>query len=88
MKNTLDRAKEEMAAASKAAQDEARNKSKTVKKTAPAAEPLKKDETPLPENSSSSESVQPTKWDVEPTHFYDPEDRKVKPISEFPADQS
>jgi PRTRC genetic system protein E len=44
LKNTLDRAKEEMAAAAKAAQEEARNKSKTAKKTVPAAEPLKKDE--------------------------------------------
>jgi PRTRC genetic system protein E len=44
LKNTLDRAKEEMAAAAKAAQDDARNKSKTAKKTAPAAEPAKKDE--------------------------------------------
>jgi PRTRC genetic system protein E len=44
LKNTLDRAKEEMAAAAKAAQDEARNKSKTPKKAAPAAEPVKKDE--------------------------------------------
>jgi PRTRC genetic system protein E len=44
LKNTLDRAKEEMAAASKAAQDEARNKSKTVKKAAPVEGPVKKDE--------------------------------------------
>jgi PRTRC genetic system protein E len=44
LKNTLDRAKEEMAAAAKAAQDEARNKSKTAKKTARADEPVKKDE--------------------------------------------
>ena len=44
LKNTLDRAKEEMAAAAKAAQDEARNKSKTAKKAAPAVEPPKKDE--------------------------------------------
>jgi PRTRC genetic system protein E len=44
LKNTLGRAKEEMAAAAKAAQDEARNKSKTAKKTASAAEPVKKDE--------------------------------------------
>ena len=44
LKNTLDRAKEEMAVAAKAAQDEARNKSKTAKKTTPVAEPLKKDE--------------------------------------------
>ena len=44
LKNTLDRAKEEMAAAAKAAQDEARNKSKTAKKTAQVAEPVKKDE--------------------------------------------
>jgi PRTRC genetic system protein E len=44
LKNTLSRAKEEMAAAAKMAQDEARNKSKTAKKAAPAAEPVKKDE--------------------------------------------
>jgi PRTRC genetic system protein E len=44
LKNTLDRAKEEMAAVAKAAQDEARNKSKTAKKTAQVAEPVKKDE--------------------------------------------
>jgi len=44
LKNTLDRAKEEMAAAAKAAQDEARNKSKTAKKTPPVAVSLKKDE--------------------------------------------
>ena len=44
LKNTLDRAKEEMATAAKAAQDEARNKSKTAKKTAQVAEPVKKDE--------------------------------------------
>ena len=44
LKNTLDRAKEEMAAAAKVAQDEARNKSKTAKKSAPVAEPVKKDE--------------------------------------------
>ncbi len=44
LKNTLGRAKEEMAAAAKAAQEEARNKSKTAKKTAPADVPVKKDE--------------------------------------------
>jgi PRTRC genetic system protein E len=44
LKNTLGRAKEEMAAAAKAAQDEARNKSKTAKKAAPVPEPTKKDE--------------------------------------------
>jgi PRTRC genetic system protein E len=44
LKNTLDRAKEEMAAAAKAAQDEARNKSKTGKKVAPVTAPVKKDE--------------------------------------------
>jgi PRTRC genetic system protein E len=44
LKNTLDRAKEEMAAAAKAVQDEARNKSKTAKKAAPAEAPVKKDE--------------------------------------------
>jgi PRTRC genetic system protein E len=50
LKNTLSRAKDEMAAAAKAAQDEARNKSKTTKKTAVAAEaPVKKDEQKLVE---------------------------------------
>jgi PRTRC genetic system protein E len=44
LKNTLSRAKEEMAAAAKAAQDEAKNKSKTAKKGAPAVEHSKKDE--------------------------------------------
>jgi PRTRC genetic system protein E len=44
LKNTLDRAKEEMATAAKAAQDEARNKSKTAKKAAPVTAPVKKDE--------------------------------------------
>lgn len=44
LKNTLGRAKEEMAALAKAAQDEARNKSKTAKKTAPADVSVKKDE--------------------------------------------
>jgi PRTRC genetic system protein E len=44
LKNTLGRAKEEMAAAAKAAQDEAKNKSKTTKKAVEAAEaPVKKD---------------------------------------------
>ena len=44
LKNTLDRAKEEMAAAAKAAQEQARNKSKTAKKPAPVTAPVKKDE--------------------------------------------
>jgi PRTRC genetic system protein E len=44
LKNTLGRAKDEMAAAAKAAQDEARNKSKTAKKAASADVPVKKDE--------------------------------------------
>jgi len=44
LKSTLDRAKEEMAAAAKAAQDEARNKSKTAKKAVTPAAPVKKDE--------------------------------------------
>jgi PRTRC genetic system protein E len=44
LKNTLGRAKEEMAAAAKAAQDEARNKSKATKKAAIAAAPVQKDE--------------------------------------------
>ncbi len=42
LKNTLDRAKEEMAAAAKAVQDEARNKSKTAKKAAQADVPVGK----------------------------------------------
>jgi PRTRC genetic system protein E len=44
LKNTLDRAKVDMAAAAKAAQEEARNKSKTAKRTAATAAPVKKDE--------------------------------------------
>jgi PRTRC genetic system protein E len=44
LKNTLGRAKEEMAAAAKAAQDEAKNKSKTAKKAAPVIAPVEKDE--------------------------------------------
>jgi PRTRC genetic system protein E len=44
LKNTLGRAKEEMAAAAKAAQDEAKNKSKTAKKAAPADVAVRKDE--------------------------------------------
>src|SRR3984957_10008066 len=44
LKNTLNRAKEEMAAAAKAAQEEAKNKAKTAKKTPPVAAPVKKDE--------------------------------------------
>ena len=44
LKNTLDRAKGEMAAAAKTAQEEARNKSKTAKKVAPVTAPVKKDE--------------------------------------------
>ena len=44
LKNTLDRAKEEIAAAAKEAQVEARNKSKTAKKAAPVTAPVKKDE--------------------------------------------
>ncbi len=44
LKNSLERAKEEMASAAKAAQDEARNKSTTAKKAAQADVPVKKDE--------------------------------------------
>ena len=44
LKNTLGRAQEEMAAAAKMAQDEARNKSKTAKKPAPADGTMRKDE--------------------------------------------
>jgi PRTRC genetic system protein E len=44
LKNTLSRAKDEMAAAAKAVQDETRNKSKVAKKAAPADVPVKKDE--------------------------------------------
>jgi PRTRC genetic system protein E len=44
LKNTLSRAKEEMAAAAKAAQDEAKSKSKTTKKAALADVPVKKGE--------------------------------------------
>jgi PRTRC genetic system protein E len=51
--NTLDRAKEEMAAAAKAAQDEARNKPRTAKKSAQSAEPVKKDEQKVAEPPSA-----------------------------------
>jgi len=44
LKNTLGRAQEEMAAAARAAQDEARNKSKAAKRPDPAEGPAKKDE--------------------------------------------
>jgi len=44
LKNTLDRAKEEMAAAAKLAQEEARNKSKAAKKPGSVAAPAKKEE--------------------------------------------
>jgi PRTRC genetic system protein E len=44
LKNTLERAKAEMAAAAKAAQDEARNKSNTAKKATAADVPVKKEE--------------------------------------------
>jgi PRTRC genetic system protein E len=49
LKNTLDRAKEEMAAAAKLAQEEARNKSKAAKKPAPVAAPVKKEEPKMAE---------------------------------------
>ncbi len=44
LKNTLARAKEEMAAAAKTAQNEARNRSKSAKKAAPVPEPATTDE--------------------------------------------
>jgi len=50
LKNTLGRAKEELAAAAKMAQDEARNKSKTAKKAAPADVPVRKDEQKVAES--------------------------------------
>jgi len=49
LKNTLDRAKEEMAASAKAAQEEARNKSKTAKKAVPAAVPVHNEERKMAE---------------------------------------
>lgn len=53
LKNTLERAKEEMAAASKAAQEEARNKAKNVKK--PGIESTKKAEPPAKEEPKNEE---------------------------------
>jgi PRTRC genetic system protein E len=44
LKSTLARAEEEMSAATKAAQDESRNKSKTAKKAVPAAAPVNKED--------------------------------------------
>jgi PRTRC genetic system protein E len=49
LKNALDRAKEEMAAAAKLAQEEARNKSKAAKKPAPVAAPVKQEEPKMAE---------------------------------------
>jgi PRTRC genetic system protein E len=56
LKNTLARAKEEMDAAAKAAQDEARNKAKINKK--PSAEPAKKAE-PVQKEEQKKESEPP-----------------------------
>jgi PRTRC genetic system protein E len=59
LKNTLGRAKEEMAAAAKMAQDEARNKSKTAKKATPSDVPVKKEE-----QKAAEPSEEPSLFDV------------------------
>jgi PRTRC genetic system protein E len=57
LKNTLDCAKAEMDAAAKAAQSEARSKSKTpATKVAPKSEPAKASKSPGPVSQASSES--------------------------------
>jgi PRTRC genetic system protein E len=68
LKNTLGRAKEEMAAAAKAAQDVARNKSKAAKKAAPAAAPVQKDEQKAEEPPKAPGLFDmPTRVSVSPT---------------------
>jgi PRTRC genetic system protein E len=62
LKSTLDRAKEEMATAAKAAQEEARNKSKSAKKPNPITPPAKKEEPKVPEPPKA-----PSLFDMSPS---------------------
>jgi PRTRC genetic system protein E len=75
LKNTLSRAKEEMAVAAKVAQDEARNKSKTAKKAVPADVPVRKDE---------QKTVEPPK---PPSLFDNPVLVSTKPTLSADADE-
>ena len=87
LKNTLDRAKEEMAAAAKAAQDEARNKSKTAKKTAQVAEPVKKDEQKATEPPTSRGLFDmPAPASARPTPPADP-DEEAEILAEIKQDE-
>ncbi len=85
LKNTLDRAKEEMAAAAKLAQEEARNKSKTAKKPAPVAPPAKKEEPKVPEPPKA-----PSLFDVSPattaTAATDDDDDEAEILAEIDED--
>ena len=87
LKNTLDRAKEEMAAAAKAAQDEARSKSKTAKKAAAGAEPLKKDEQKAVEPSKAPSLFDmPTPVSASPTSPSD-SDEEAEILAEMNEDE-
>ena len=76
LKNTLSRAKEEMAAAAKAVQDEAKNKSKTVKKAAPSDVSVRKDE--------QKEAVEPPKA---PSLFDTPTPASERPTPPADSDE-
>ena len=87
LKNTLDRAKEEMAAAAKAAQDEARNKSKTTKKTARVEVPLKKDEQKTVESGMAPGLFDlPAPVDANPTPQAD-SDEEAEILAEIKQDE-
>jgi PRTRC genetic system protein E len=88
LKNTLDRAKEEMAAAAKTSQDEAKNRSKTAKKATSAAEPVKKDEQKAEEPSKA-----PSLFDLsgpvsaKPTPPPDDSDEEAEILAEMHQDK-
>ena len=87
LKNTLGRAKEEMAAAAKMAQDEARNKSKTAKKAAPAATPMKKDEQKAAEASKAPSLFDtPAPVSASPTSHSD-SDEEAEIVAEMNEDE-
>jgi PRTRC genetic system protein E len=78
LKNTLARAKEEMDAAAKAAQEEARNKAKSNKK--PVIEPAKK-----PEPAAKEESKQEPGPSRLPGLFETAADASPSPVASVPA---
>jgi PRTRC genetic system protein E len=86
LKNTLGRAKEEMAAAAKAAQDEARNKSKTAKKPAPAAAPVKNDEQAAESPKAPGLFDMPAPASVSTTRLAD-SDEKAEILAEMKEDE-